>query len=142
MYASPVCLLAFARDSKRPCLVLYVPGGFRIKLSVSFVFKLERLSSVFGFAFSKLLNINYFHTCKVLFLKGRKLRSRECAFRVNNIHSVSGINSIRFCYTLCNVITKCFQYDDHFRPTGDPDRAHCPDYLNGLCIIILCDVVA
>ena len=67
-------------------------GGFRIKLSVSFVFKLERLSSDFVFTFSKLLNINYFHTCEVLFLKGRKLRSRECAFRDNNTHSVSGSN--------------------------------------------------
>ena len=65
-------------------------GGFRIKLSVSFVFKLERLSSDFVVTSSKLLNINYFHTCEVLFLKGRKLRSRECAFRDNNTHSVSG----------------------------------------------------
>ena len=93
MYASPFfCLLAFAREIKKLCIVLYVAGGFRIKLSVSFVFKLERLSSDFVFTFSKLLNINYFHTCEVLFLKGRKLRSRECAFRDNNTHSVSGSN--------------------------------------------------
>ena len=64
MYSSPFCLLAFARDSNRPCIVLYVAGGFRIKLSVFFVFKLERLSSDFVFTFSKLLNINYFHTCE------------------------------------------------------------------------------
>ena len=93
MYASPFCLLAFAREIKKLCIVLYVAGGFRIKLSVSFVFKLERLSSDFVFTFSKLLNINYFHTCEVLFLKGRKLRSRECAFRDNNTHSVSGSNT-------------------------------------------------
>ena len=92
MYASPFCLLAFARDSKKLCIVLCVAGGFRIKLSVSFVFKLERLSSDFVFKISKLLNINYFYTCEVFFLKGRKLRSRECAFRDNNTHSVSGSN--------------------------------------------------
>ena len=95
MYASPFfCLLAFAREIKKLCIVLYVAGGFRIKLSVSFVFNLERLSSDFVFTFSKLRNINYFHTCEVLFLKGRKLRSRECAFRDNNTHSVSGSNNI------------------------------------------------
>ena len=93
MYASPFCLLAFVRDSNKLCIVLYVAGGFRIKLSVSFVFKPERLSSDFVFTFSNLLNINYFHTCEVLFLKGRKLRSRECAFRDNNTHSVSGSNN-------------------------------------------------
>ena len=92
MNASPFCLLAFAREIKRPCIVLYVAGGFRIKFSVSFVFKLERLSSNFVFMFSKLLNINYFHTCEVLFLKGRKVRSRECSFQNNNTHSVSGSN--------------------------------------------------
>ena len=90
MHASPFCLLAFAREVKRHCIVFSVAGGFRIKLSVSFVFKLERLSSDFVFTFSKILNINYFHTCEVLLLKGRKLRSRECAFRDNNTHSVSG----------------------------------------------------
>ena len=78
-------------------------GGFRIKLSVSFVFKLERLSSDFVFTFSKLLNINYFHTCEVLFLKGRKLRSRECAFRDNNTHSVSGSN-IKFKEKFYNLV--------------------------------------
>ena len=67
-------------------------GDFKIKLSVSFVFKLERLSSDFVFTFSKLLNINYLHTCEVFFHKGRKLRSRECAFRDNNTHSESGSN--------------------------------------------------
>ena len=99
MYASPFfCLLAFAREIKKLCIVLYVAGGFRIKLSVSFVFKLERLSSDFVFTFSKLLNINYFHTCEVLFLKGRKLRSRECAFRDNNTHSVSGSNNLKLIF--------------------------------------------
>ena len=92
MYASPFCLFAFAREIKKLCIALYVAGGFRIKLSVSFVFKLERLSSKFVFTFSKLLNINYFHTCEVLFHKGRKLRFRECAFRDNNTRSVSGSN--------------------------------------------------
>ena len=94
MFASPFCLLAFAREIKKLCIVLYLAGGFRIKLSVSFVFKLERLSSDFVFTFSKLLKINYFHTCEVLFLKGRKLRSREYAFRDNNTHSVSGSNTM------------------------------------------------
>ena len=96
MYASPFCLLAFARDSKKLCIVLYLAGGFRIRLSVFFVFKLERLSSDFVFTFSKLLNINYFHTCEVLFPKGRKLRSRKSAFRDNNTHSVSGSNKCNY----------------------------------------------
>ena len=93
MYASRFCLLAFARDSKKLSIILYVAGSFRIKLSVSFVLKLERLSTDFVFTFSKLLNINYFYTCEVVFLKGRKLRSRECAFRDNNTHTVSGSNN-------------------------------------------------
>ena len=100
LYASSFCLLAFARDSKKLCIVLYVAGGFRIKLSVSFVFKLERLSSDFVFTFSKLRNINYFHTCEVLFLKGRKLRSRDCVFRDNHTHSVSGSNNMFLCFFL------------------------------------------
>ena len=115
MYASPFfCLLAFAREIKKLCIVLYVAGGFRIKLSVSFVFKLERLSSDFVITFSKLLNINYFHTCEVLFLKGRKLRSRECAFRDNNTHSVSGSNITNFInfifYPICNYSISIFLF--------------------------------
>ena len=86
MNASPFGLLAFAREIKKLWMVLYVAGGFRIKLSVFFVLKLERLSFGFVFTFSKLLNINYYHTREVLFLKGRKLRSRECPFRDNNAH--------------------------------------------------------
>ena len=66
MNTNPFCLLAFARESKKLCIVLYVAGGFRIKLSVSFVFKLERLSSDFVFAFPQLLNINSFHICEAV----------------------------------------------------------------------------
>ena len=42
---------------------------------------------------------------------------------------------VHICNLLRNVILKCFQYDDQFRPNRDPD------YLNGLYRIILCDLV-
>ena len=86
-----------AISSKRPCIVLYVAGGFRTKLSIFFVFKLERLSSDFVFAFSKLRHINYFHTCEVFFSQRQKVKIQIGAFRDNN-HSVSGSNTYDFAF--------------------------------------------
>ena len=50
--------------------------------------------------------------------------------------AIYAVNIIaQYCNILCKVITKCFQYDDQFRPSRDPD------YLNGLSTTILCDLV-